>query len=87
MTRNLQLTHGLTQTEAVMMALAPYLWRQRAHDLIYAAARAAITDQRPVLDVLAEAPPSASTSIAPLSASCSTRATTSGSPRAWSTGC
>jgi 3-carboxy-cis,cis-muconate cycloisomerase len=56
MTRNLQLTHGLTQTEAVMMALAPHLGHQRAHDLIYAATRAAINDQRPVLDVLAEDP-------------------------------
>ena len=34
MTRTLQLTHGLTQTEAVMMALAPHIGRQRAHDLV-----------------------------------------------------
>lgn len=54
MMRNLQLTHGLNQTEAVMMALAPHIGRQQAHDLIYAAARAAITGQRPMLDALAE---------------------------------
>lgn len=56
MTRTLQLTHGLTQTEAVMMALAPHIGRQRAHNLVYAASRAAITGQRPVLDVLAQDP-------------------------------
>ena len=56
MTRTLQLTHRLTQTEAVMMALAPHIGRQRAHDLVYAASRAAITGQRPVLDVLAQDP-------------------------------
>lgn len=56
MTRNLQLTDGLTQTEAVMMALAPRIGRQKAHDLVYAASRAAITEQRPVLDVLAQDP-------------------------------
>jgi 3-carboxy-cis,cis-muconate cycloisomerase len=54
MMRNLELNHGLNQTEAVMMALATHIGRERAHDLIYAAARQAITAQRPVLDVLAE---------------------------------
>jgi 3-carboxy-cis,cis-muconate cycloisomerase len=54
MMRDLELTHGLNQTEAVMMALAPNTGRQRAHDLISAAAHAAASEQRPVLDVLAQ---------------------------------
>jgi 3-carboxy-cis,cis-muconate cycloisomerase len=56
MMRNLQATQGLNQTEAVMMALGPHLGRQRAHDAIYTACRAAITQGRPVLDVLADDP-------------------------------
>jgi 3-carboxy-cis,cis-muconate cycloisomerase len=56
MMRDLELTHGLNQTEAVMMALAPDIGRERAHDLIYGAAHAAMTDQRPVLDALAQDP-------------------------------
>jgi 3-carboxy-cis,cis-muconate cycloisomerase len=39
-----------------MMALAPHIGRERAHDLIYAAARAAIAERRPVLDALAQDP-------------------------------
>jgi Adenylosuccinate lyase C-terminus len=38
------------------MALAPHVGRQRGHDLIYTAAHAAITEKRPVLDVLAKDP-------------------------------
>jgi 3-carboxy-cis,cis-muconate cycloisomerase len=38
MARNLELTQGLIMAEAVMMALAPSLGRQRAHDLVHAAA-------------------------------------------------
>jgi 3-carboxy-cis,cis-muconate cycloisomerase len=53
MMRNLELTHGLIQTEAVMMALAPHIGRARAHDLVYAASRRAISAQRNVLDELA----------------------------------
>ena len=56
MMRNLQATQGLNQTEAVMMALGPHLGRQRAHDAIYTACRAAIAQGRPVLDVLADDP-------------------------------
>jgi 3-carboxy-cis,cis-muconate cycloisomerase len=54
MMRDLELTHGLNQTEAVMMALAPHIGRERAHHLVYAASRTAITERRPVLDVLAQ---------------------------------
>jgi 3-carboxy-cis,cis-muconate cycloisomerase len=54
MMRDLELTHGFNQTEAVMMALAPHIGRERAHDLIYAAVRTAIGQQRPVLDVLSQ---------------------------------
>jgi 3-carboxy-cis,cis-muconate cycloisomerase len=56
MMRNLHATQGLNQTEAVMMAIGPHLGRQRAHDVIYTACRAAITQGRPVLDVLADDP-------------------------------
>jgi 3-carboxy-cis,cis-muconate cycloisomerase len=54
MMRDLELTNGLNQTEAVMMALAPHVGRQRAHDLIDGAVHTAITEQRPVLDALAQ---------------------------------
>jgi 3-carboxy-cis,cis-muconate cycloisomerase len=56
MMRDLELSHGLNQTEAVMMALAPHIGRERAHDLIYAATHAAIAEQRPVLEALAQDP-------------------------------
>jgi 3-carboxy-cis,cis-muconate cycloisomerase len=39
---NLDLTHGLIVAEAVMMAAAPKLGRQHAHDVVYDACRAAI---------------------------------------------
>ncbi len=42
MARNLQLTNGLIVSEAVMMALAPAVGRQRAHDIVYRAAMAAV---------------------------------------------
>jgi 3-carboxy-cis,cis-muconate cycloisomerase len=54
MMRDLELTRGLNETEAVMMALAPHIGRQRAHDLVYSAAHTAISEERPVLDVMAE---------------------------------
>jgi 3-carboxy-cis,cis-muconate cycloisomerase len=37
MRANLDLTGGLVMAEAAMMALAPALGRQRAHELVYAA--------------------------------------------------
>jgi 3-carboxy-cis,cis-muconate cycloisomerase len=48
MRRNLALTRGLLNAEAVMMALAPALGRQAAHDAVYAAAMRAIAADRPL---------------------------------------
>ena len=56
MARNLQLTDGLIVTEAVMMALAPALGRQRAHDVVYRAAMAAVESGCSLEDVLLRDP-------------------------------
>jgi len=53
MRANLDLTHGLVASEAVMMGLGPYLGRERAHDLVYDLCREAIKQNRPLLDLLA----------------------------------
>ena len=53
MRANLDLTHGLVVSEAVMMGLAPYLGREKAHDLVYDLCRDAIREERPLLDLLA----------------------------------
>jgi 3-carboxy-cis,cis-muconate cycloisomerase len=39
MARNLSLSNGLIVAEAVMMHMAPFIGRQRAHDVVYAACR------------------------------------------------
>ncbi|HYX65436.1 MAG TPA: 3-carboxy-cis,cis-muconate cycloisomerase [Burkholderiales bacterium] len=54
MRANLDITHGLVVSEAVMMGLAPYLGRQRAHDLVYDLCREAIRQERPLLELLAQ---------------------------------
>ena len=54
MRANLDLTHGLVASEAVMMGLGPYLGRERAHDLVYDLCRDAIKKNRPLVDLLAE---------------------------------
>ena len=54
MRANLEMTGGLISTEAVMMGLAPYLGRQRAHDLVYDIRRQASVSGRSLLDLLAE---------------------------------
>jgi len=54
MRRNIDLTHGLVMSEAVMMGLGPYMGREYAHDLVYDLCRQAIAEQRPLLDILAE---------------------------------
>src|SRR6266436_5418250 len=54
MRANLDLTKGLVVSEAVMMGLAPYLGRERAHDLVYDLCREAIRQDRPLLDLLSE---------------------------------
>ena len=56
MRANLDMTHGLVVSEAVMMGLAPYLGREHAHDLVYDLCRKAIDENRPLLDLLAETP-------------------------------
>lgn len=53
---NLGLTHGLVVAEAVMMAGAPKLGRQRSHDVVYQACREAIEGGRQLADVLAGMP-------------------------------
>lgn len=52
MRRNLDITGGLIVAEAVMMALAPMTGRGTAHDLVYAACRAAIEKGTPLIDQL-----------------------------------
>ena len=54
MRANLDVTHGLVVSEAVMMGLAPYLGRQRAHDLVYDLCREAIRQEQPLLELLAQ---------------------------------
>jgi len=56
MRRNIDLTHGLVMSEAVMMGLAPHIGRETAHDLVYEICRQAMTQRRPLLDLLAEHP-------------------------------
>jgi 3-carboxy-cis,cis-muconate cycloisomerase len=56
MRRNLDLTHGLVMSEAVMMGLGPYIGREYAHDLVYDICREAVKQQRPLLDLLCEHP-------------------------------
>jgi len=41
-------------SEAVMMALGPYLGRERAHDLVYDICREAVQQKRSLPDLLAE---------------------------------
>lgn len=53
MRANLDLTNGLIVSEAAMMGLAPYLGRQRAHDLIYDICRKVAETGVPLLDLLA----------------------------------
>lgn len=54
MRRNIDMTHGLVMSEAVMMGLGPYIGREYAHDLVYDICREALKQQRPLLDLLCE---------------------------------
>jgi 3-carboxy-cis,cis-muconate cycloisomerase len=54
MRRNIDMTHGLVMSEAVMMGLGPYIGREVAHDLVYDICREAVKQQRPLLDLLCE---------------------------------
>ncbi len=54
MRANLDLTHGLVVSEAVMMGLGPFLGREYAHDLVYDICREAVRQRRPLLELLCE---------------------------------
>lgn len=54
MRANLDMTHGLIVSEAVMMGLGRALGREAAHDLVYDICREAVKQQRPLLDLLVE---------------------------------
>jgi 3-carboxy-cis,cis-muconate cycloisomerase len=53
---NLDLTRGLIVAEAVMMAAAPALGRQHAHDVVYDACRKAIEGGGDLADILGDVP-------------------------------
>jgi 3-carboxy-cis,cis-muconate cycloisomerase len=52
MMRNLHSTKGLIVAEAVMMGLAPYLGRQKSHDVVYSACVTAFESDKSLFDVL-----------------------------------
>jgi 3-carboxy-cis,cis-muconate cycloisomerase len=52
MAANLDRTHGLIVSEAVMMGLAPALGRDRAHDLVYELCHRAGSDSTPLSELL-----------------------------------
>ncbi|WP_424988091.1 class-II fumarase/aspartase family protein [Microbulbifer sp. S227A] len=54
MRQNLDLTHGLIVAEAVMMAAAPTMGRQEAHDIVYRACRTALEEKRLLADILCD---------------------------------
>jgi 3-carboxy-cis,cis-muconate cycloisomerase len=56
MRRNLDLTHGLVMSEAVMMALGHHIGREHAHDLVYDLCREAVTKHVPLIDLLEKHP-------------------------------
>lgn len=56
MRRNLDLSGGLIMAEALMLELGKEIGRQRAHDVIYEAAQASVTQERPFRELLAEDP-------------------------------
>lgn len=56
MRSNLGLTQGLIVAEAVMMAAAPNMGRQKAHDVVYEACRKAIEGGDQLADILAATP-------------------------------
>jgi 3-carboxy-cis,cis-muconate cycloisomerase len=56
MRTNIDLTRGLMSAEAVMMALAPRMGRDRAHEIVEEASRTAVRDGVHLRDVLAKTP-------------------------------
>lgn len=53
---NLEITHGLVSSEAVMLSLGHTIGRQHAHDVVYDSAQEAIRSGRQFADVLAADP-------------------------------
>jgi 3-carboxy-cis,cis-muconate cycloisomerase len=56
MAKNLEISKGLIVAEAVMMRLAPFVGRQQAHDVVYAACRVVNETGGTLCDVLASSP-------------------------------
>jgi len=56
MRANIDITHGLLMSEAVMMGLGRYIGREYAHDLVYDLCREAIRQGRPLVDLLERHP-------------------------------
>ena len=56
MRKNLDMTHGLIVSEAVMMGLAPFLGRNEAHDIVYDACRAVAEKGGRLAEALAAVP-------------------------------
>jgi adenylosuccinate lyase len=54
MRRNLDLSGGLIMGEALMLELGRQIGRQRAHDVVYDAAQASVTESRPFRELLGE---------------------------------
>src|SRR5438477_3315210 len=53
---NLELSGGLMMAEALMLELGKQIGRQRAHDAVYEAAQASVTQARPFRETLADDP-------------------------------
>jgi tripartite-type tricarboxylate transporter receptor subunit TctC len=56
MRSNIDMTHGLVMSEAVMMGMGPYIGREYAHDLVYDICREALKQKRHLIELLAEHP-------------------------------
>lgn len=56
MRRNIDMTHGLVMSEAVMMGLGPHIGREFAHDLVYDLCREALLHKLPLIELLARHP-------------------------------
>src|SRR5207244_11711608 len=56
MRENLALSGGLIMAEALILELGKEIGRQRAHDAVYEAAQASVTQARPVRETLADDP-------------------------------
>src|SRR5262245_33837410 len=54
MLANLNLSGGLIMAEALMLELGKRIGRQRAHDVVYDAAQASVTERRPFKELLSE---------------------------------